>query len=85
MLPKIFKISENKYGYCLLATQNLKKGDLVYKSKVKIISSSVSAYKFTINGKEYVSNCVNSVKIPNGSGRQAYTFDGFMNHCCDPR
>lgn len=44
----------------------------------------ITSYKFTIDGKEYVSNGVNSVKLQNGKGRHAYTFDGFMNHSCDP-
>lgn len=79
-IPDGIDISMNKYGYCLIATKPFKKGDIIYSNEVKTVPLDTTLYKFKSGGKEYISDCTNSVKFE--TQRCAYTFDGFMNHSC---
>ena len=79
-IPSGVQISKSRYGHCLIAARNFTKGELIYRNQVKTVPRNTQKYKFTIAGIEYCSDCTNSVEYDNV--RCAYTFDGFMNHCC---
>lgn len=91
-LPDGIKISNNKFGKCLIATKHFAKGQIVYngcmilQQEETVMESYNLVITNVVNDKNYkdlkLNKYVHFVKI--GEFRQIYGFDGYMNHSCDP-
>ena len=87
VFPEYLDIKENTYGLGTYTKKAFKKGDLVMRSRARILTKCefTSNKKFDINIKEHkytldpqIHTCISKGKI------YLFTFDAFMNHSCDP-
>ena len=87
MVPDCLKIDQLKYGLGLISKKKYNTNDYIYSASCFIVPNDNNKYNLNLKInekiKKYEVDGVNSVKI-NDNYRIFYTFDGFMNHSCDP-
>jgi hypothetical protein len=87
-VPLSITIKKNSYGYGLFSNTIIKKDDIIYSGVCFDCPNDDTMYNLTIQqGTDILKfneiNKTHSVKITD-TERQLYTFDGFINHCCEP-
>jgi hypothetical protein len=84
-LPIGVKISENKYGKCLIATKEFNCGDIIWK-EIPFIDNINKEFKFFVYNDNKIDTYIITPKntVNYNSNRIIYTWSGFTNHSCDP-
>ena len=87
VLPLGVKPGPNKYGMGVFATRSFAKGEVLYTGTYAVIADDGLASRTirleTNEGTYPMVQSVHSVGVGNNE-RHLFTFDGFMNHSCEP-
>ena len=84
-IPNGIAIKRNSFGYGLFATKKFLRGEVLYSDScfhVQDDGYNKTVKVVTNDGVYFVQTHVHAVKV--GNLYRVYSFDSFINHCCDP-